>query len=384
MPAPVASSRARAAAAGSPTSTDLMRAVVHRHVQVAAGFARDLERALAAGAEREQCRARDVVARRRFGIGVVEPFAEGAQALVGVEVEHAPGDRGGVLAGAVADHGVRLAEQTAEQGMHRRVRGEHGLDGDVELHQPLPGQQAIFLGGVRPREGPVAQEVATRVAGVEAVDAVEDRPHGGEVQAEVGQHVRVLGAFAGEDEDELALAGERLGRVVDAGDRLDPLEAGLAELLDRLPELAAQVGQRVRHDPEPERPLGQPQLAAERECEIAQRAGETAVEGRREPLGLGEQVLLRIGLEDARLALPGRPVVGRRPAVELLEHGVGVDAAEPERVYAGAARLGASVDPGPRLGVDVEGRPLQAELRIRAPRSSTWEAARGGRARAPS
>ena len=84
-------------------------------MQVAAGFARDLERALAAGAEREQRRARDVVAGRRFGIGGVEPFAEGAQALVGVEVEHAAGDRGGVLAGAVADHGVRLAEQMAEQ-----------------------------------------------------------------------------------------------------------------------------------------------------------------------------------------------------------------------------------------------------------------------------
>src|SRR5262249_61939285 len=70
--------------------------------------------------------------------------------------------------------------------------------------------------------------------------------------------------------------------------------------------------------------------------------------------------------------VPRSPWAGGRRAVPLLENRVGVDAAEPERVDARAPRLGASMDPGPRLGVDVELGSLEAELRVGLLASQRW------------
>ena len=56
--------------------------------------------------------------------------------------------------------------------------------------------------------------------------------------------------------------------------------------------------------------------------------------------------------------------LGSRGPVPFLEHRMGVDAAKPECVDAGPPWLGAAVDPGPGLGVDVERRALQAERRV--------------------
>ena len=57
-------------------------------------------------------------------------------------------------------------------------------------------------------------------------------------------------------------------------------------------------------------------------------------------------------------------MLGAARAFELLEHGVRVDAAEAERVDAGAPRLAGAMDPRPRLGVDVERRALELELGV--------------------
>ena len=68
---------------------DLMGAVVHRHIQLAAGGVRDPARVLRIGAERQQHGVGHVVARGGLGVGVIEPQAELRQALVGVQRQRA-------------------------------------------------------------------------------------------------------------------------------------------------------------------------------------------------------------------------------------------------------------------------------------------------------
>src|SRR5581483_2084747 len=66
-------------------------------------------------------------------------------------------------------------------------------------------------------------------------------------------------------------------------------------------------------------------------------------------------------------AVPGRPAVeGGRGAIgdELLEDGMGVDATEAEGVDAGPSWRRQTVNPGPRLAVDVKRGLVQAEFRI--------------------
>ena len=199
---------------------------------------------------------------------------------------------------------------------------------------------------------------------VDAVDPVEHRPGLGELQAQVGQHVRILGPLPGEHEHDLPVPAERLGLEVDPGGRLDPGAARLGQLLDRLPELLAEVLDRGADDGQPPRSRGAAELTGEREREVREgRLGRTP--DRRHQLAGGlEQRLPGVRLEHAHLAVPGRAVVRARVLAPFLEHGVGVDAPEPEGVDAGPPGLAAAVDPGPGLGVDVERGPLQLELRV--------------------
>ena len=116
----------------------------------------------------------------------------------------------------MADDRVDPRHEPTEHGVDRRVGGQHRLDGDVQLHQPRLGVLALGVGERGPREDPVAEQVPARVVGVEAVDPVEHRARLGEVQAQVGEHARVLRALAREHEHDLGVAAERLGFVVDA------------------------------------------------------------------------------------------------------------------------------------------------------------------------
>ena len=227
--------RARAAGAGLADEHRLVRAVVHRQVQLAAGLLARSARALAASAPiASSTAAGDLVALGGVGVGRVQAEAEAPQPLVGLDVERAGGHRGGVLAGAVAEHRVAARHEPADHRVDGGVGGQHRLDGDVELHQPRLGARALGVGERRSREHPVAEQVSARMIGVEAVDPVEHGARLRELQAQVGEHVRVLGALAREHEHDLAVASERLGLVVDPGGRLDPLAVGLAQLLDRL------------------------------------------------------------------------------------------------------------------------------------------------------
>ena len=274
----------------------LVRAVVHRQVQLAAGLVRDRPHLLGARADRQQHGARHVVTRRRVGVGAVQAAAERAQPLVGLEVERAAEHRRGVLPRAVAHHRVDARQQPAHDRVERGAGREDRLDGDVELHQLRPVALALVVGEGGPREHPVAEHVAAGVAVVEPVDPVEDGARLVEVQAEVGEHPGVLRALAGEDDHDLALGAERLGRVVDARDRLDPPAPGLAQLRDGLLELGAQVGDRGGDDRQALRATGGAQRGGERGGDVEQRD-------------------LRGGVEPRRSApRPRRPARGAEPA----------------------------------------------------------------------
>ena len=343
----------------------LVGAVVHRQVQLAARLAGDPPGARGVRADREQHRRRHLVALGGVGVGGVEAVAEGGQPLIGVDVERAHGHRCGVLTGAVAEHRVAAGHQPRDHRVHGGVGRQHRLDCDIELHQPRLSALALSL-----REGgtgiyPVAEQMAAPVIGVEPVDPVECRARLCELEAQISEHSRVLRALPGEHEHELGLAAERLGLVVDARRRLDPRAVGLTQLLDRLAELLPEVLGRGGHHRQAPWSRDAAERVAEGVREIPERELGLALQcGHQLARRVGE-CLRRVALEDADLAVPWRPVVGGRRAVPLLEHRVGVDAAEAERVDAGAPRLGAAMDPGPRLGVDVERRSLEAELRIR-------------------
>ena len=113
---------------------------------------------------------------------------------LGIEVEHARHLERGVLATAVSHDDVRPDRQAVEHAQQREVGGPHRFDGPFDppelLTRPLP----LVPGKRRPGEDVVAREVFAGEPREDAVDAVEGVADLGEVQAEVGEHVRVLRA----------------------------------------------------------------------------------------------------------------------------------------------------------------------------------------------
>ena len=263
----------------------LVRAVVHREVELAAGLLADAARARGVGADRQQHRCGNLVALGGGGVGRVQTVREGPEPLVGLDVERAGGHRGGVLAGAVAEHRVAARHEPADHLVDSGVGGQHRLDGDVQLHQPRLGALALGVGERRSREHPVAEQVPARVLGVDAVDAVEHGARLLELQAQVGQHVLVLGALAGEHVDDLAARSQRLGLVVDPRRRLDPPAVGLAQLLDRLAELAHEVLRGGGDERESPRRGRAAEFLAEREREVRERDLGVAFEGAQQLAG---------------------------------------------------------------------------------------------------
>ena len=73
------------------------------------------------GRTRQQHGPRHLVAGGGVGVGGVEPVTEQGEPLVGLDVEHARGDRRRVLARAVADHRVDPSDDPAQHGVDGRV-----------------------------------------------------------------------------------------------------------------------------------------------------------------------------------------------------------------------------------------------------------------------
>ena len=162
-------------------------------------------------------------------------------------VHHAGGDHRRIVAGAVANDRVRTDLQPAQQRPHRPVRGQHTFHGAIDLPEPplqfLHGWPlARRYRGARKNE--IARQVAARVVHLDPVGQIEAGPHLREVQTEVQQHVRVLRAFAREEERELA--PRRFLEEIDALAILDLPALGVREARKRVRKLLRQVLRRTR------------------------------------------------------------------------------------------------------------------------------------------
>jgi hypothetical protein len=152
------------------------------------------------------------------------------------------------------------------------------------------------------------------VPGESPIGAIEAGAHGREVQAQVGEHVRVLRPFAGEQEGDLALPSQRLGEVVDAAAVLDAAAVGRAQPRGGMLQLLAEVVDRRGDDGQPLRKSAQ--AAIERSGEIG-RSGVAQVRQRRaQALRLLDEVGPGARLQEEGLGLPG----GARRRQRLIRH----------------------------------------------------------------
>ena len=267
--------------------------------------------------------------------------------------EHARGVQGRDLAEAVPRDRAGLDAELAEHRQQRRARAA-----DRRL-SPLrgPQRQLVGLAGrvveARDREhDPLEPEPEVR-------RAIPSSARGREVHGQVGAHLHVLAALAGEEQADRSLPG------TDAvAGPVGRLELGLGLGLD-LPGRALEPSSQV--------------------ARVSQQ--------RQSSRGVGVELLLRLPsrpTKDPRLVGSGRPrtstlgnrstigaadrdQLGRHRAQQLgvlartrvlLEQQVEVRTTEAERAHARATQVIGAADPRSRLGVEVEGRVLDVELGV--------------------
>ncbi len=250
----------------------------------------------------------------------------------------------------MTEHGVGPDPEPTEQAGQRLVGRVDG--GEPVVQRP---QRRGFAGLSRARrreEQPAGKRTA--LLGERPIHQVEPRADFREVDAELGEHVRVLSALAGEQERERARGVQRRLGVVDAAALLDAPAGGVGESVQGQRELPVEVGDRRRHDRQPGRSHAA-RCAVQRVGEVdegdVRRASEHPAEGgaaptqvravaagHDEPLGVEAAVQVRVG----------------SGAGMFFEHRVGVDPAEAERAHCRPPWLRAHVDPRTGLGVEVK------------------------------
>ncbi len=341
---------------------DLVAAVVHRHLHVAAllrEVAVDLLRRQRADgkqrADRDLARLQQLVVDRVVLADAVGQFLRRAR-----RVGAAGGQRRG-FAGTVAEHDVGLDAERGQQLVHGHAADEHRFGTDVHRMQPV-----FELGAARGVDFAAGEhDVGARLPGGQAVQAApEIQPvlHLVEAQRELGEHVRVLRAFAGEQERELALdaaiAVEHAAAAARTGGDL-----AFAHFLQGLVDAARQRGDVLGQDREamlrgrilPRQRGGHFRQAPRR---VAFEAGGQRFELRHERFGT-------VGGKHAQFHRPvGHAPRRHRGGGRLLEDGVRVDAAEAERIHRGAARLPRRHHPRRDAGVDVERGLVDAQFRV--------------------
>ena len=273
-----------------------------------------------------------------------------------VLAEHPGGVQGRDLAEAVAGHGA-VAEahraQQAQAGQARDADGRLGVLGGGEGGE-LGG---LFVGGEH-RAGEAHRVAVEAEAGGAVPGAAGQR----ELHRELGAHVQVLAALAGEQQADLALG------------RAHPVEAaaelgvggvgGLGDGLGGGAQLLREISVAVGDQREAAGGLGVGGLGA-------LLGGEAQGVGR--GLGLGGQREGGRGHLGAGLAVQGDEVAaaGVEPlglearALVLLDDDVEVAAAETEAADAGPPGVVLAAHPGAGPGVEVEGRLADVELGVR-------------------
>ena len=193
-----------------PGQDDLVRAVVDGDVDPAGvdGPAGRLD-ALAVGGDGDQPRRRHVAGRFQAAEDGPQPAELTLQ--LPVRPQHARGRESQDLAAAVAGHGVRPQAQP----------GQHLVQRPLRVRRPRSPPSAPTRGRRRPRLRPPAEHVRARQYGVaqfqrDAIGRVELPAHLGEVQAQVGEHPRVLRPLAREQERQAPRTAERLVPVIGA------------------------------------------------------------------------------------------------------------------------------------------------------------------------
>ena len=294
-------------------------------------------------------------------VEIVELARERRDVGVGLELHHARRPHRRVLTGAVPQHRVGSDAEAPQKLVEGPIGGEHRLESALHLPQPRH-RLTFFLGREhRTREDEVARDVAPLVSAEHLVDEIESTADFGKMRAEIGQHPEVLASFAGKEERDPLIAGDRLAREIDAAGVPKTAHFGVGETRSGDAELLPEIVEVGGDDRETRVPL--PQRHVDRSCKVPELEVAHRLGARLELLRPPEELVPRPSREDHHLALPGHQAVGRR--MGLLQESVGVDPTESECVDAAPSRgFPVSVDPGSGLGIEVEGRRLEPELGI--------------------
>ena len=353
---------------GAAPEHGLVRAVVHRQIDVALRLGRQGSDHLRIGRSHRQQHA---VRNEPAGLGSLG----GPVALEDVMNEVIPildpcrpgGQQRGVLTGAVTDDHVRPHADRRQHRVHGLVGGEHRFDGAVHLPEAL----LFRLRAARDGEDRLAGQHTAVMVPKGTIHQIEPIPRFGEVNAEVGQHARILRSFARKQQGELAFPPERPGEEIDPGALANAPQPGIGELRCSEPELRAEVGRILRDDGQRGGGLRAPRGVhgigeiPELELRIAVEESERAA------AAIGDFCrAVTVDRDDLRLPAPGQAAaapVGRAHVLVrsvLLEDRVAVDAPESKGADGGAASVIGPVDPRPRLRRQIEG--CGGEGRIRA------------------
>ncbi len=276
----------------------LMRAVVHRQMKppVAALDQRAHERGIRS-ADRQQNAFLDVSPGGDPLIQLIQGDHVANQALSGLDRTGAPRHEGGIFSRAVADDRIGFD-------MERLQEAVQGLVGCKNRLRPIIHLPESVL-GFRIRAGRRENDLAGKplsLPGKRPVEEIEPRPHFGKVYAKIVQHVRVLRALAGKEKRKRSLPVERLLEEIDTLRILNARAAGIGEAFQRPVELLYQRLRRAGHESET---IGRsPRRRVERVGEILQHHVRRSGCIVPELLGLHDERLPRVGLEQERFRLP--------------------------------------------------------------------------------
>ncbi len=184
------------------------------------------------------------------------------------------------------------------------------------------------------------------------------------MQAQFGQHVGVLGAFARQEEGEAARLRQRAFRVVEAAPVAQVGRVGGGQRVNGRVELGGEIRGGFRDNRQA--PAGWGGAGVEGEGQVAQGGGGMFRDEAARPDGLVAHGLARCAPQDRQFERPVPRQGGRGAAAGVfLEDGMAVDAAEPEGAHGGAARVRPAVDPRACAGVHVESAFFETQVRVR-------------------
>ncbi len=351
---------------GGPEQHRLVGAVVHREPDVGLG-GEDVEQGLPAQRPHRQQRTlghRPVV--HQLAENPVH-FDDVAADRVLAEIGETGGDQRGILTGAVADDERRPDPQAGEHRKQRLVGEEHRLGAGVDLEQLAFEPLALVVAevvGRRKHQHAVRDLTLSREQPLEHVEPLSRRRRR---DREVPEHPGILGVLARKQERDRPL-DRPIGEVEPvAADH--PVDRAVGQPGEKLIQLLAQVG----------RVGGDDRRAMVARSGAADGFGGERGDGGRRPVlepfpdgpDGGRQVVAGVGSEHQQDGGRGRAKGECRRRVDrlararrFLQDHVRVDAAEPEGVDRGAARVQPRTDPRCRLGIEVERCRLQPEVGV--------------------